>query len=78
MTRAPRRKIKADAQTAGYFKISGPKRIVIAMRKYKTLRKEIAPFIKRRNVEGYSTAGRWCDTSSLAEHEALDMNPRSQ
>lgn len=36
-------------------------------RKYRSLKREMAPFIRRRRiVEGYSTAGRWCDSSCLS------------
>ena len=37
------------------------------MRQYEKMAKEIAPFVKRRQVEEYSTVGRWGDTSNLID-----------
>jgi len=40
-------------------------RFLKAKRGFKEMRERIAPYVKRRRFEEYSTAGEWCETSSL-------------
>lgn len=41
------------------------KRILEAEKSLHRMQKEIAPFIKRRTRNKYSTAGKWTETSNL-------------
>lgn len=41
------------------------KRLLEAKKNFRSLQKEITPFIKRRKIEINSTIGKWCETSDL-------------
>lgn len=41
------------------------KSFVKAEESFRRMQEEIAPFIKRRKFKEHSTAGEWCETSSL-------------
>jgi len=41
------------------------KRFHNAEENFRKMQKELAPFIKRRKFKEHSTAGEWCETSSL-------------
>jgi len=41
------------------------KRFFNAEKSFRKMQEEIAPFIKRRKFKEHSTAGEWCETSSL-------------
>lgn len=41
------------------------KRILDAKESFRKMQEEIAPFIRYRKFKEYSTAGEWCETSSL-------------
>lgn len=41
------------------------KRLLEAKESFQKMQEEIAPFIKHREFKQYSTAGKWCETSSL-------------
>jgi hypothetical protein len=41
------------------------KRLLEAKESFRKMQEEIAPFIKQRKFKEYSTAGKWCETSSL-------------
>lgn len=41
------------------------KRFINAKESFRKMQEEIAPFIKRRKFKEHSTAGEWCETSSL-------------
>lgn len=41
------------------------KRLLEAEESFRKMQEEIAPFIRQRKFKEYSTAGEWCETSSL-------------
>ncbi|MEW6572903.1 MAG: hypothetical protein AB1374_04650 [Bacillota bacterium] len=41
------------------------KRLVKAKKSYQRMEKEIQPFLKRRRIRQFSTAGQWYDSASL-------------
>jgi hypothetical protein len=41
------------------------KRLLQAKESYQRMEKEIQPFLKRRQIRQYSTAGQWYDSTSL-------------
>ena len=42
-----------------------PKRFLDAKKDFQKIQEEIAPFIRRRKFKAHSTAGEWCQTSTL-------------
>jgi uncharacterized protein YdaU (DUF1376 family) len=47
-------------------KTDGEKRLDHARDNFKRMREEIAPFVKERDRQKHSTAGRWRDTRTTA------------
>ncbi|MDE1889585.1 MAG: hypothetical protein KGJ87_09810 [Planctomycetota bacterium] len=41
------------------------KRILEAKKSFQKMQEEISPFIRYRRFKEFSTAGEWCETSSL-------------
>jgi hypothetical protein len=55
----------------GKKKMDGEERLDRARNDLKRMQKEIAPFVKERDRQKHSTAGRWRDTrTTAAQHSA--------
>ncbi len=71
-------KAKKTMRVSTHNEQKGQKRLLEARKDFKKMQEEIAPFITVRRLEHVSTAGKWCDTSSMVAEHCRLTNPSKE